>query len=178
MAERQPVTHGDTGSSAPVDVVDIRHPRSFSNVGVVLSLLVLVMIILSAEVFLPKNKQKGREALPGLYGMCIFFATTSYLVRYLPIIRIDQHGVAAHRRRYHLRATTVPWDEILSCDLVEVRSRLGTKSAMIPILKDSAGKVLFPNLANLLTVPRADQLKVLQALKPRFGKLDSERLAL
>ncbi len=46
---------------------------------------------------------------------------------------------------------------------------------MIPILKDSAGNVLFPNLANLLTVSRADQLNVLQALKSRFGKLDSDR---
>jgi hypothetical protein len=36
--------------------------------------------------------------------------------------------------------------------------------------------VLFPNLANLLTVSRADQLKVLQALKSRFRKLDSEHL--
>ncbi len=142
MGESQPAASDETGSLTPVDVVDVRHPRSHSNVLVVACLICLVTIFLTAEVVVPKNKQTGRWSLPLNYGIWIFAATMSYLFRYLPIIRIDAHGVAAHRRQFDIRATLVPWDEILSWDFVEVRSRWNEASGTIPVFKDSAGNVL------------------------------------
>jgi hypothetical protein len=162
------------GSVPPDDVVDVRFPRWISNVFVLVCCVVAVLIFLLAEVILPKNRQVGREYLPLNYGIWLAFAAVLYLLRFMTIIRIDDLGITAERRKYSIRPTTVPWNEILSCDFVVIRSPQGGVSRFVPVLKDSGGNVLFPNLANLNTASQVDQRRVFQSLKSRFRKLDPD----
>ena len=173
MAEAEDPTRPDAGSSLPDEVIEVRYWR-LSNKVVLICIASVVLILLMAEVIVPKNEQVGRESLPLLCGFCLLFAALGYLFRYMTIIRIDADGVTAERRSHAIRPTTVPWSEIMSCDFMVLRTPRGKVSKVTPVLKDSAGNVLFPSLANLNTAERTDQRRVFLALKSRFRKLDAD----
>jgi hypothetical protein len=169
------VARSEASPVHPDDVVHVRYPRSISNLCVVVFLIFVVLILLITEVILPKTRLKDPENLPLCYGMLLVLVAISYLLRVLTIIRIDSQGVTAQRGHYSVRATTVPWNEIFSCDLVVSRSPRGDVLGFVPVFKDSAGNSLFPKLGiGLSSSSQADQRRVFRALKSRFRKLDPD----
>ncbi len=168
------VARSEAGQEHPDDVVDVRYSRSVSNLALVPFLIFIVLIFLITEVILPKTRVKDPEYLPACYGMLLVCAMMSYRLRFQTVIRIDTQGVTALRWPYPIRPTTVPWNEILSCDLVVIRSRRGTVLLFVPVFKGAAGNNLFPNMTNLNSLTQADQRKVFQSLKARFLKSDPD----
>lgn len=160
----------ESGSTPSDVVVHVRHPRWMWNSFAVAWLSLVAIVFFYPEEIPPKDQQLGREFLPWGYGICIFFAAMSYLIGKKTIIRIDAQGVTAERRRSSLTATTVPWDEIASCDFVKVGYPGPWAPSVIPVFRGQAGDVLFPNIGDLRSASKSDQARVLQALESRFGK--------
>jgi hypothetical protein len=155
------------------DAIEVRCSRSQSTALASMCLGLVVLIVVTIEVIVPKHQQEGRELLFLLYAMLLGIAAYAYLMRYIKIIGIDPLGVTAARTQYSIRRTTIPWSQIASCDFVVVRDTLGTIALAYPVVKDATGKDLFPALATNMTMATPeDQHKVLRYLKGRFSKLD------
>jgi hypothetical protein len=133
------------------------------------------LIFLIAEVLIPRRAQTGREALPMLYGVFLGFAALAYLIGHIKIILIDDQGVTACPGSYTIRRATIPWSQIACCELVVHRDTFGKIAVAYPRFRGHDGKDLFPGLGWALSMASPqDQQKVLQSLKRRFPKLDSD----
>jgi hypothetical protein len=134
------------------------------------SVLIAVLVFALAEVVIPKSEQIGREALPLLYGMFLGFAALACAMRFLlqTVVRADGRGVTVAGR-------TVPWGDIADCDVVVDRDLFGDIRVTYPVLRNAAGRDLFPGLSFTMSqAPRRDQQWLIEVLKRRFPKLDRD----
>ena len=157
----------------PDEVIEVRCRSTLANELALAGIGMAAMLFLLCEVVIFRNAQTGREALPALYGLFLGLGALFSLLRCIKILRIDAEGVTAHRTGYSVLLTKIPWASIAACDLVAVRDTCGKVVVSYPVMKDNAGKDLFPGLMQGLAMASTqDQERVLLALKQRFPKLD------
>jgi hypothetical protein len=159
---------------SPSGSVEIRYPKSISNLCVLLSVGFIVLIFAICEVILPKSKQTDREALPVAYGMWVAAAVFGYVLRKIIVIRVDAQGVATTPGGFAVRPVLVRWSEIHSCELLVTRNRRGKVNEFYPVFTNSAGRAVVHCLINWGNVPMAEKRKLFLALKSRFGKPDPD----